>query len=203
VLRHRLRSWVAGGGPPVLAVIAAAGCGDASRIRPDDVRSYTVPRALEPPVAVQPAGGPRLSFDVPDGWSDRGGGGMRLATLAIGDPAEGHEVTVIPASGSLRDNVDRWHGQLEPTADAAARTAAVDAALAAAETVAVGDHEATIVMLVDAAESREAGPGRAVLGAVMPLDDSRSLFVKYLGDAAVAWRERERFVAFVKSLRQQ
>jgi hypothetical protein len=211
VLFRRLRVSVAGGGPlPALAAIAAAGCGDASRVRPDDIRAYVVPRALEPravaaaaPVTASAVGSLRLSYDVPKGWSDLGADGMRLATLAIGGEAAGRQVTVIPASGSLRGNVDRWHGQLEPEADAEARAAAVEAALSAAETVAVGEHEATIVMLVDAAASREAEAGRAILGAVIPLDDSRSLFVKYLGDAAVARHERERFVEFVKSLRWQ
>jgi len=211
VVFRRLRISVAGGWPlPALAALAAAGCGDASGIRPDDIRTYSVPRALEPPAlaAAAPAppagvGGLRLAYAVPAGWSDLGADGLRLATLAIGPEAASRQVTVIPASGSLRDNVDRWHGQLAPEADAEARAAAVEAALSAAETVAVGEHAATVVMIVDTAESREAGAGRAILGAVIPLDDSRSLFVKYLGDAAVARHERERFVDFVKSLRWQ
>lgn len=211
MLFRRLRFSVAAGRPlPALAALAAAGCGDTSGIRPDDIRTYVVPRALEPPAVtaaapVPPAaaGGLRLSYAVPEGWSDLGADGMRLATLAIGAAAAGRKVTVIPASGSLRDNLDRWHGQLEPAADASARDAAVEASLAAAETVAVGSRTATVVMLPDAAASRAGDAGRAILGAVIPLDDSRSLFVKYLGDAAVARHERERFVDFVKSLRWQ
>lgn len=194
----------------ILAVIAC-GCGDAADVRPGDVRTYSVPRSLAPPaVAARPAtatggmpaaAGLRLRYEVPEGWSDLGADGMRLATLAIGDPAAGRQVTVIPASGTLRGNVERWQGQLEPTAEAAARTAAVDAALAEAETVAVDGRDATVVWLPDSTAATGGTSGRAILGAVIPLDESRSLFVKYLGDAAVARRERERFVAFVRSLR--
>ena len=203
-----------GGRPlPALAALAAAasGCGDAADVRPGDVRTYSVPRALAPAaVAARPpsapgggaaAAGLRLRYEVPEGWSDLGADGMRLATLAIGDPAAGRQVTVIPASGTLRGNVERWQGQLEPAADAPARAAAVEAAIEGAETVAVDGRDATVVWLPDAAAAADDDSGRAILGAVIPLDESRSLFVKYLGDAAVARRERERFVAFVRSLR--
>lgn len=196
----------------VLAVVTA-GCGDDAAIRPGDIRSYTIPR---PPaaavVAARPAeSGPqsdglRIRYDVPDGWTDRGGGGLRLATLVIGDPAAGREVTVIPASGTLRSNVERWQGQLGET-DVATRDKAVDAALAAAEKLDVGGTEATVVLLLDAdaAEATEQSDaaGQAILGAMIPLDDSAALFVKYKGDVAVARRERENFNRFVSSIRWQ
>ncbi len=196
-----------------LLALLAAGCSDKTAIRPGDVRSYTIPR---PPaaavVAARPAepspqsGGLKLSYDVPEGWSDRGGGGLRLATLVIGDPAAGREVTVIPAAGTLRSNVERWQGQLGET-DVAARDKAVEAALAAAEKLDVGGTEATVVLLLDAeaaqADEQTDAPGQAILGAMIPLDESASLFVKYKGDAAVARRERKNFNRFVSSIRWQ
>jgi hypothetical protein len=186
-----------------LLVVLLAGCSDDAAIRPGDIRSYAIPRPPASPVmAARPAepgpqtGGLKLSYDVPEGWTDRGGGGLRLATLVIGDSAEGREVTVIPASGTLRSNVERWQGQLGET-DVATRDKAVEAALAAAEKLDVGDTEATVVLLLDA----EAG--QAILGAMIPLDESAALFVKYKGDAAVARRERENFNRFVSSIRWQ
>jgi hypothetical protein len=90
----------------------AGGCGRDADVRPGDIRSYAVPRGLESePIAAAPrqsaapaAGGERLRYEVPEGWSDRGASGMRLATLAIGDPADGREVTVI---NSLRAPTSR------------------------------------------------------------------------------------------------
>jgi hypothetical protein len=121
---------------------------------------------------------------------------MRLATVTIGDPAEGREVTVIPASGSLRSNVERWQKQLADD-DAASVADAVDRALRDAETVDVDGTEATVVLLVAApAADRE-----AILGAMVPLDDTSSLFVKFKGKADVALRERSNFTRFVSSLR--
>jgi hypothetical protein len=193
-----------------LLAVLSVGCGDTAAIRPGDIRSYTIPR---PPaaavVATRPAepgpqsGGLKLSYDVPEGWTDRGGGGLRLATLAIGDPAAGREVTVIPAAGTLRSNVERWQGQLGET-DVATRDKAVEAALAAAEKLDVGGTEATVVLLVDAAAAEQTeAAGQAILGAMIPLDESAALFVKYKGDAAVARRERDNFNRFVSSIRWQ
>jgi hypothetical protein len=92
--------------------------------------------------------------------------------------------------------VERWQGQLGET-DVATRDKAVEAALAAAEKLDVGGTEATVVLL------RDAEAGQAILGAMIPLDESAALFVKYKGDAAVARRERDNFNRFVSSIRWQ
>jgi hypothetical protein len=103
---------------------------------------------------------------------------------------------VIPASGSLRNNVERWQKQLAGD-DAASVADAVDRALTDAETVDVDGTEATVVLLVAA----PAADGEAILGAMVPLDDTSSLFVKFKGKADVALRERSNFTRFVSSLR--
>lgn len=189
----------------------AVGCVRSADVRPGDVRTYTVPRQpsgrlAEAPAAAEPAA-PRnaaaggLRYDVPDGWTDRGGSGMRLVTLVIGDPAQGREVTVIPASGTLRGNVERWYGQLDPQAEPDARQRAVDAALAEAEAVPAGPLTATVVLLVQPKETATDSV-QAILGAMIPLADSGALFVKFKGDADVASRERKNFIRFVSSLRR-
>ena len=191
----------------VCAAILAVGCRPPGDVRPGDIRAYSVPRIAAPAgvpgAAAAPAPPARaLRYDVPDGWSDRGASGMRLATLAIGDPAAGREVTVIPAAGTLRSNVERWQKQLDDAAAEADRAAAVDRALGAAETVAVDGTQATVVALFDAAATADGdAAGQAILGAMIPVDDASALFVKFKGDAAVARREREAFVRFVSSLR--
>lgn len=187
------------------AGLAAAGCEDPARLRPGDVRVYEAAkdRAVSPPVteaAPAPApGGLAIRYEAPPGWTDRGASGLRLASLAIGPPDNGHEVTVIPASGSLEANVSRWLGQLDPAADAAALAERTTAALAAAEKVEVDGVEATVVLLAPAAEA--AAESEAILGAAIPLNETGSLFVKFKGPATVARRERDKFVRFVSSIR--
>ena len=184
-------------------VALACGCADDAAVRPGDIRTYVAPAEGPAPratTAVGPDERPALRFEVPEGWSEAAAGGMRLATLAIGAPEDGHEVTVIPAAGTLRGNVERWQGQLDATAADADRAAAVDRALAEATAVDVDGVRAQVVMLVDAAAAAGEG-GAAILGAMIPLDDSQSVFVKFKGPADVARRERERFERFVASLR--
>jgi hypothetical protein len=182
------------------ALPVAAGCGREADIRPGDIRTYTIPRDAEPPPIVAappetPAAAAGLTYDTPDGWSDAGASGLRLATLLIGAPDDKREVTVIPASGTLEGNVDRWQGQLDPEAAADDRATAVARALADAETVDVGGTPATVVTLHDASGEQ------AILGAMIPRGDASALFVKFKGDAEVASREREKFTRFVASIR--
>jgi len=208
----------------VLAVIC--GCEPATAIRPGDIRTYTIPRDAEPvaiaaapsPANSAPPGGPgrtgsppgpttsgdrgsAIGYEVPEGWNDGGASGMRLATLFIGAPADKREVTIIPASGTLAGNVERWQGQLDAAATPESLNEKALAAIAAAETIDVAGTTATVVLLRDAEAEADAEAGQAILGAMIPVDENRALFVKFKGDAAVAARERERFSRFVSSIR--
>jgi hypothetical protein len=195
--------------------VAAAGCSDPAAIRPTDVRIYSAAKEatrsdLGPPSAEsrQPVeSSPRLAirYEPPPGWTDRGGSGMRLATLLVGDPADGHEVTVIPASGSLEANVARWLGQLDPEATPERLAERAAAALSQAEKLKLDAAEATMVVLIDDEADDDAGAEAAaregILAGVIPLDGSSSLFVKLKGPAAVARRELENFRRFMTSIR--
>jgi len=181
----------------IAAVAILAGCRPPeAEIRPFDIRTYTAPRAAAAPPAAPPtapvaAAGPKLEYELPEGWVDAGAGGMRLATLKAGD--DGAEITIIGASGSLESNVSRWQGQLTPDVD----PARVARAIAEGEKVAVQGVEGTIVLLDDGAVENP----QSILAAVVPIDTSTSLFVKFKGAAAVARRLREPFTTFVRSIR--
>lgn len=190
---------------------AVIGCEPAATVRPGDIRTAVIPKAAEPtPLAAAPAAnaerGPsgRLRYEVPEGWNDGGGSGMRLATLFIGPPADRLEVTVIPASGSLQGNVARWLGQLQADASPDDLQKQAAAAVETADTVDVDGVAATVVLLRDRAEP-DAGSesGQAILGAMIPIDETQAVFVKFKGDAAVALREHERFKRFVASIRRE
>lgn len=175
-------------------------------IRAGDVRRYATAKApLAEAPAQPPAAEPRaalaIRYDVPEGWTDRGASGMRLATLAIGPPESGLEVTVIPAAGTLEANVGRWLGQLAPQADPATIERQLGEALAAAEKAPVGDREATIVLLPAAATPADGS--EAILGAMIPIDATSSLFVKFKGAAETARQQRDNFRRFVSSIRWQ
>jgi hypothetical protein len=183
---------------------ALAGCDDPAAIRPGDIRTYTAP-AMPKPLATpslrtsaSPLGSLELSYTTPPGWTDRGASGMRLATLVIDADGTSHEVTVIPAAGTLEANVTRWLGQLDAKATPEALTKRTAKALAAAEKVSVGEVTATLVALIDADSQDE---DDVILGGMIPIDESASLFVKFKGPASVARKERDAFARFVSSIR--
>lgn len=180
-----------------LAILAGGCQPPEAEIRPLDIRTYSAPRTAAAPPAARPSapapadGGPRIGYDLPDGWIDAGSSGMRLATLRAGE--DGGEITVIRASGSLESNVSRWQGQLTPDVD----PARVARAIEAGEKVSVQEAQGTIVLLDDGAAENP----QAILAAVIPLDESTSLFVKFKGAADAARRLREPFTSFVRSIR--
>lgn len=179
------------------------GCRPGADIRVGDVRTYTVPREAarpsKPPAGATPnrgaAGGLSLDYTLPDGWTDQGPSGMRLATVRTGSGtgADIGEITIIPASGTLESNATRWQEQLTPGGGGEL----VKQALAAGEKVPVNGTEATILLLLDEATENQ----QAILGAMIPVDPSIALFVKFKGSADVARAIREPFTGFVRSIR--
>lgn len=197
--------------PLTIAVLVASlvGCGHDAAIQPGDIRTYSVPRTADTATAT-PSGtsvqesttSPRIRYDLPEGWTDGGGGGgLRLATLLIGTGAAQQEVTVIPASGTLENNVARWVGQLDASADETQRQQAAAEAIAAGKVIDVDGSQATVVLLLDPAATAGDDAGEAILGAMVPVEGAASLFVKFKGRADVARREQENFHRFVSSLR--
>jgi hypothetical protein len=188
----------------VATSILMTGCQPSAEIQPGDIRTYAAPKASTPLVAAsavggaqarQAASGPQVAYDVPEGWVDAGGGGLRLATLRTGPDAgpDVGEVTLIVASGSLEGNVARWQEQLTPGRSAEA----VAQAIAAAEKVETNGAAATIVLLDDGAQENR----QAILAAMIPLADSGAIFVKFKGPAERAAAIREPFTALVRSIR--
>ena len=144
--------------------------------------------------AAAPAG-PVLEYDLPEGWTDLGASGMRLTTLRTGpdDATDAGEITIIPASGTLEGNAARWQEQLT----SGASPDRVSRAIEEGEKVVVHGAESTILLLLDDAQENQ----QAILAAMIPLDASTSLFVKFKGPATVARTIREPFNAFVRSIR--
>ena len=151
----------------VIAATSTAGCSRGTAVLPGDIRSYTVSKQAEPaPITASQGDAPTkpapVRYDVPEGWTDGGASGIRLATLLIGDPAGQREVTIIPASGTLEGNVARWQGQLDAGGEPDDLASRAAAAIEAAESVDVDGRPAKVVLLRDAAAEQ------AILGAMIP-----------------------------------
>ena len=182
------------------------GCNSKSAIRSTDIRRYIAPKekTLSPADIAQPTRPPagkrssEIEYDLPAGWTELSGPtGMRLATLAIGD---GQEVSIIPAAGTLRSNVERWQKQLDGDASAETISSLVDAAMEKAGSVDVQGKKATVVLLTQAGD--EAGDDvEAILGGMLPMTEEMTLFVKFKGASEIAKKEQKKFLQFMASLR--
>lgn len=193
----------------VAVLVCVLGCGSDTAIRSTDVRRYIAPKektlsaddiAQAGRQTSRPQQSRQIDYSLPEGWTEVSGpSGMRLATLAIGGE-EGQEISIIPASGTNRSNVERWQKQLDEEASGEEIADLVDKALATAGSVDVQGKKATVVLLTEATSNDEKDT-ESILGGMLPMDDSNTLFVKFRGPTEIARKEQKKFIAFMASLR--
>jgi hypothetical protein len=119
---------------------------------------------------------------------------MRLAAFNMGPAEAAAELTVIQASGGLRENVQRWLGQVRP---GGVPDDVLDQALADAEKVDVDGRAAQRFLLTDGGT----GDGAAIDVTIVPLEGGSSLFVKMQGPAATVSEQAEQISSFLQSLK--
>lgn len=146
---------------------------------------------------VNTAVGPELAWTAPAAWTTGPARPMRKGTLLIpGDGAEsGAELAITAFPGDVGGNlanVNRWRQQLGLGPIAAAELGATLRHLH------VGDLHIDVVELVGPA-TPPAAPQR-VLGAIVPYSGA-TWFFKLTGPDALVAREREQFLAFVRTIR--
>ena len=193
----------------VAVLVCVLGCGSDTSIRSTDVRRYSAPKektlsaddiAQAGRQTSRPQQSRQIDYTLPEGWTEVSGpSGMRLATLAIGGE-EGQEISIIPASGTTRSNVERWQKQLDEEASSEEIADLVDKAMAKAGSVDVQGKKATVVLLTEATSNDEKDT-ESILGGMLPMDDSNTLFVKFRGPTEIARKEQKKFIAFMASLR--
>ncbi len=146
---------------------------------------------------VDTASGPSLVWDVPAGWSAGPERPMRKATLLIpgenGGPGGEVAVTAFPGDvGGNLANVNRWRQQLGLAPIGQAELGAALQHL---------DIGALHVDLVDiTGPSKPPAATQRVLGAIVPYSGATWFFKLTAPDAVVA-REKDKFVAFIRTLR--
>lgn len=77
-------------------------------------RYQTTPAAGSAGAAGENTGGPRLTYDTPEGWTEKPGSTMRDINFSIGEKGEAEcYVARLPgAGGGLLANVNRWRSQM-------------------------------------------------------------------------------------------
>lgn len=148
--------------------------------------------------AMPPAGnqsGGSIEWVLPDGWKELpGDGGMRFATIVV-DPANPTIVlTVIPLngdSGGVLANVNRWRNQIamQPIVEADLAKNITEFEIAGAKSYSVN---------ITGPET--ANPRMAMLAAGIPYK-GQTWFLKLAGPANVVSPQKDKFQAFVKSVK--
>ncbi len=137
-----------------------------------------------------------VTFTQPPEWKAGPASGMRAASFEVADGSRKAEITVIslPVGGGDRlANVNRWREQIQlpPITQ--------DELNKALEAIEIDGRKGQLIELV----GPESAAGReTILGALVD-DAGKTWFVKLKGDAALAEREKERFMSFVASLKFQ
>ena len=127
-----------------------------------------------------------FDFLLPDGWRERPPGGMRVVNLEAGNSSECYIVELPGEAGGLKDNINRWCGQV------GAQALGDDSVSALPTLQCLGAACPFIELLGEGQDS-------ALLG-VLRIRPEGSLFVKMVGSRAEVLAERAGFVAFVESL---
>jgi hypothetical protein len=152
------------------------------------------PHGKEPEAGGGGSGG--LRWTAPSEWERAGDRVMRLVTyLPKGSDGVECYITVLGGdAGGVRDNVNRWREQF-------ALPAQTQAEVEALPTVKMLGHDAVIVELSGTFTGMGAAPKEhyGLLGTMAPFQDS-TVFVKMTGPKAQVSSERERFLAFCRSL---
>lgn len=135
-----------------------------------------------------------VAYDTPAGWTPGEAGGMRRAAFVVKDGEQSVEITVIDlaaSAGELLPNINRWREQIQLGAIDAQELQEI---MCPVRFAGVDGHY--VEMFDGGSDQRRL----AILGAIAVHAD-RSWFVKLMGDNDLAAREKERFNAFVASLR--
>lgn len=131
-------------------------------------------------------------WKVPEGWKTDRGNEFSLAAFAVADGDRAIKITVSRAGGDLRQNLNRWRGQL------GLQSWSQEEMEKTAKTLKVDGHDGTSVDLVGN-DQRTQKPS-CTLGVIVPRD-GEAWFFKLTGDVELAKREKENFEAFVLSVK--
>jgi hypothetical protein len=137
-----------------------------------------------------------IAYEKPEPWKEGRTSSFRVAAFEIsGDDSKRAEVTVIPLgreAGDLKSNADRWADEIKlPTFKS------IDDVREQLQTIQVDGTESDLLYLKPPSGSASS---EATIGVITRRGD-KVWFFKLRGDASLVEQERERFEAFVKSVR--
>jgi hypothetical protein len=184
----------------LLAIAVLAGCSQ------EEIRVYRAPKE-KAAVSVAsthehaPRTFPKLEWQLPPGWEERGPGRMSMASFWIpGNDGQSAEVSVMPMPGesasnlSLLVNIVRQSAGLTPMGEPEVEKLA--------ETVQIGEASARLVDLSGTTASSGESQTNQIVLAVFPRAGT-TWFFKMAGSASLVAAQKSAFLDFLKSIKFQ
>lgn len=178
------------------AAVLLVGC------QKQEIQAYRVPKenpllAESEPHEHAPQAFPKLEWQLPAGWEDRGPGRMTVASFSIpGKNGPGAEVSIMPMPGErelrMLVNIVRQGSGMKPLSS--------EELAKAAEKVQVGDSPASLVDLTETAESGGSGKAERIYVAILARAGTTWL-IKFAGTSEVVSLQKEPFLGFLKSIK--
>ncbi|MCK4944174.1 MAG: hypothetical protein KAS65_11380 [Candidatus Aminicenantes bacterium] len=171
--------------------------------REDEVRQYVETEA-DPPVSDtvtnKKAGQtvPELNWEIPRGWTEKKGTGLRLATLVIGGEKNQAVCTVVGLTGDgggIEANIKRWMGQLSISSKLDSEKELARFLSRQNKIKTSGELSGLFIDFTDLDRSPDS---LSMLVTVFRLPD-KTIFVKMMDKKAVLSRHRDRYLSFIRS----
>lgn len=142
-----------------------------------------------------------LTWNVPEGWQELPGGGMRVATFKRTDDPDAVDVSIVSlggAAGGLEANLTRWAGQIgfDVTQDPEGIKKLID------DAVVLKTQEGLEVRLFDYTKlQKNADPSSKSMVASMIQTNESTVFVKMTGTIKTVNENLESFKSLTQSVR--
>jgi len=141
-----------------------------------------------------------LSWQTPEGWQEKAGSGMRVATFAVADKngkAECSIVSLGAEAGTLKSNAVRWAEQINVSVK---DHSAFDRFLSTQTSLKTKDGTAAKIIDFTSLQDKEEEAAPSMIAAIVSYPD-KTVFVKLAGSKRAVSANREKFKNFCQSLK--
>ena len=141
-----------------------------------------------------------LSWQTPEGWQEKAGSGMRVATFIINDKNQKAECSIVSLgkeAGTLQSNAVRWAQQINILVS---DHSAFDRFLSAQPSLKTKDGTAFKLVDFTSLQDREGEVVPSMIAAIVSYPD-KTVFVKLAGSKRAVSTNREKFKIFCQSLK--
>ena len=139
-----------------------------------------------------------LNWEIPRGWTEKKGTGLRLATLVIGGEENQAVCTVVSLTGDgggIEANIKRWMGQLSISSKLDSEKE-LDRFLSRQNKIKTSGELSGL--FIDFTDLDRSPDSLSMLVTVFRLPD-KTIFVKMMDKKAVLSRHRDRYLSFIRS----